>query len=321
MVLSQIIVFLILLLLSLVYHRLAKRFGIVDKPNHRSSHLDVTVRGGGIIFPCAAVLWWFSHDFQHTWMVIGLLWVAAVSMLDDIYSLSGKLRMLVQFIALSMAFFDLGLFDQVELWHLPFLYFIGLGILNAINFMDGINGISGLYAAVFFSTILAVNTYLPIFEINLINYEMLAIAVFLIFNLRKKAIMFAGDIGSISLGYLMIYYLTDWYLQSGDWTIIILLMVYGMDAFLTLANRIRKREDIGEPHRSHLYQLLVNKAKAPHVLIALAYAGIQLGINIVFFILPQSTPSPYLASVILVAAAIIYLGGKTFVERRFATGS
>ncbi|MDN3204729.1 MraY family glycosyltransferase [Algoriphagus sediminis] len=321
MVLSQIIVFLILLLLSLIYHRLAKKFGIVDKPNHRSSHSHLTVRGGGIIFPCAAVLWWFSYDFQHTWMIIGLLWVSAISMLDDIYSLSGKLRMTVQFIALSMAFYDLGLFEQMSWWSLPILYFIGLGILNAINFMDGINGISGLYAAVFFGTILAVNTYLPIFEVNLINYEILAIAVFLIFNLRKKAIMFAGDIGSISLGYLMIYYLADWYLYSGDWTIIILLMVYGMDAFLTLANRIRKKEDIGEPHRSHLYQLLVNKAKAPHVIIALAYAGIQFGINILFFVLPQDTPSPYAASIILVAAAVIYIGGKSFVERKFATDS
>lgn len=318
MILSKIIVFLLLLLIGLVYYRLAKRFNIVDRPNHRSSHSQVTVRGGGIIFPMAALLWWFAFDFPHTWMIIGLLWVSSVSMLDDIYGLSGKLRMGIQFIGISMAFFDLDLYTQVSWWALPFLYFIGIGILNAINFMDGINGISGLYAAVFFGTIMAVNIYLPIFDVSLLEYQLLAIAVFLIFNLRKKAIMFAGDIGSISLAFIMVYYMAQWYLAEGNWTIVILLMVYGIDAFLTLLKRIKNKEDIGEPHRTHLYQILANQAKAPHVSIALAYALIQFGINLVVFILPQSTPSPYLAVAILIGGGVIYGFGKSFIQKKYA---
>ncbi len=318
MVLSNLIIFLSLLLVGLIYHRLANRLGIVDKPNNRSSHTHVTVRGGGIIFPIAALIWWFTNDYQNTWMIIGLLWVATVSMLDDIYSLSGRLRMGVQFIGISMAFYDLDLFNQMPPWSLPILYFIALGILNAINFMDGINGISGLYAAVFFASIMAVNIYLPIFNVSLPEYQILAISVFLIFNLRRKAIMFAGDIGSISLAYLMIYYLTQWYLEAGDWTIILFLMIYGVDAFLTLANRLKDGEDLGEPHRKHFYQILVNQAGASHVLVALSYAIIQLLINLVFFILPQSTPSPYLASIILVVTGVVYVFAKRLVKKKYA---
>ncbi|MFC3880892.1 glycosyltransferase family 4 protein [Algoriphagus namhaensis] len=321
MFLSNVIIFLILLLIGLVYHRLAKRYNIVDKPNHRSSHTHVTVRGGGILFPAAALFWWFSNDFQHTWMIIGMIWVAAVSMLDDIYGLSGKLRMGIQFVAVTFAFMDLGLFEQVDWWALPILYFIALGILNAINFMDGINGITGLYAAVFFGTIMAVNVYLPIFDIRLLEYELIAILVFLIFNLRKRAIMFAGDIGSISLAFIMIYYMAQWYLVSREWTLVLLLMVYGIDSFLTLAKRLKNKEDIGEPHRTHLYQILANQAKVPHVTIGLAYALLQLGINLLFFILPQSTPSPYLASGILVGAGVLYFFGKNFVQKKYAHSS
>lgn len=317
MFLNRTILFLILLLLALIYQRLAKKIGIIDVPNHRSSHQSPTVRGGGIIFPLAAVLWWVSFDFQHTWMILGLIWVAAVSMLDDIYGLSGKLRMGIQFVAVSMTFLDLDVFSQVPWWSLPFLYFIALGILNATNFMDGINGISGLYAAVFFGTILAVNIYLPIFDITLIEYQLMAILVFLIFNLRKKAIMFAGDIGSISLAFLMIYFMTQWYLATKDWTIVLLLMVYGIDAFLTLVKRIKNKEDIGQPHRTHLYQILANQAQAPHVLIALVYAFLQLGINLLFFILPQGAPSSYTATGLLIGAGVIYAFGKNFVEKKY----
>lgn len=317
MILSYLIVFLILLLLALVYLRLAKKFGIVDIPNHRSSHSQVTVRGGGILFPLAALLWWFAFDFQHTWMILGLVWVAAVSLLDDIYDLSGKLRMGIQFLAVTMTFVDLDLFNQVSWFALPFLYFIALGILNAINFMDGINGISGLYATVFFGTIMAVNVYFPIFDVSLLDYELLAIAVFLIFNLRKKAIMFAGDIGSISLAYIMIFYMTQWYLESRDWTIVLLLMVYGIDAFITLLKRIKNKEDLGEAHRSHLYQILANQVRLLHVSIALLYAAIQLLINLAVFILPQSTPSPNLASGILIGAGVIYYFLKSFIQKKY----
>jgi UDP-N-acetylmuramyl pentapeptide phosphotransferase/UDP-N-acetylglucosamine-1-phosphate transferase len=317
MILSHFIVFLSLLLVALVYQRLALKFGIIDHPNKRSSHLSPTVRGGGIIFPVAVLLWWMVSDFLNTWMVLGLVWISVVSLLDDMFTLSRKFRFGIQFLALTMAFYDLGVFEQQPFWALPILYFIALGIINAINFMDGINGITGLYFLVFFGSILAINHYMPIFENDLIQYIILSILVFLIFNLRKKALMFAGDIGSISLAYLTIYFLTKWYLASGEWTIILFLLVYGADSFLTLGQRLLKGENVALPHRSHLYQLLVNQLRKEHVAVSLIFAFAQFSLNFALFIFPQSYPSQLISFLILAASAIIYFMIKTPIQKKF----
>lgn len=316
MILSSLIVFLLLLLIGLIYHRLALKLEIVDKPNHRSSHTFTTVRGGGILFPLAVILWWMIFDFQHTWMVLGLVWVSAISMLDDMYTLSRKVRFAVQILALTMAFYDLGVFDQMNWMALPILYFVSLGIINAINFMDGINGISGLYFLVFFGTILAVHAYLPWFEDSLIRYIILSIFAFLFFNLRKNALMFAGDIGSISLAYLTIYFLLDWYLIIKSWTIILVLAVYGIEVSVTMVERFLRKENLLEPHRTHLYQLVVNEFKVNHVTLAIIYAIVQAGINLFLFIIPQKTPSTLTATIVLFSLLAFYLAIKIPLRKR-----
>lgn len=318
MIISFLIVFLSLLLIALVYHRLALRFNIVDRPNHRSSHIHTTVRGGGILFPVAMIFWWMAFDFPNTWMILGVVWISAVSLLDDIYTLGSSLRFGVQILALSMAFYDLDLYSQVSWVALPFIYFIALGIINSVNFMDGINGITGLYGLVFLGTILAVNEYTAIFDEYLVRYELLAICVFLIFNLRRKALMFAGDIGSISLAYLMIYLMLQWYLDSGSWTVILLIIVYGVETGTTMMGRIKRKEKVLEPHRSHLYQLLVNQGGKAHVNVALGYALLQLGINFFCFIYPQRVPGSAIGFAVLFGLGILYLIIKYFVKRKYA---
>lgn len=317
MILSQTIVFLALLLASLVYFRLANQLSIVDKPNERSSHTHVTVRGGGILIPIAALLWWFVFDFQHTWMVLGIIVISGISMLDDMYTISSKIRFGIQFLALSMAFYDLDVFTQIHWAGLPVLYFISLGIINAINFMDGINGITGLCGLVFFGGLLAVNTYKELFDENLIHYEILALCVFLLFNLRKKALMFAGDIGSISMAYLIIYFLTQWYLAEANWTIILFLAIYGSDAVMTILKRLKNRENVLKPHRSHLYQLFANQAKKDHVIISLVYALLQIAVNFFLFIYPRKTPSTLTGIGMLIGLGAIYLIIRTFLTRKY----
>ncbi len=317
MILSYTIVFLSLLLAGLIYYRLAKQFGIVDRPNHRSSHSKTTVRGGGILFPLAVVFWWMSHDFLNTWMVLGMIWVSAVSFLDDIYSMSRKLRIGIQFLGLTFAFYDLGVFEQQTWWALPILYFVALGIINAINFMDGINGLTGLYGIVFFGSLLAVNIYTPIFSESLIRYMILAGLVFLIFNFRKDAKMFAGDIGSISLAYMIIYFLVQWYLSSPSWTIVLFLLVYGADSLITFTQRLFRRENVALPHRTHLYQILANQLQKDHSIIALVYSMIQFGVNFFLFIYPRTIPSGLFGLGVLLATAVIYLAIKIPLERNY----
>ncbi|WPR77789.1 UDP-GlcNAc--UDP-phosphate GlcNAc-1-phosphate transferase [Algoriphagus sp. NG3] len=259
-----------------------------------------------------------AFDFQNTWMVLGVVWVAAISLLDDIYTISSRIRFAVQFLALTMAFYDLDVFLHINWWALPVLYFIALAIINGVNFMDGINGVTGLYGLVFLGSMLAVNAYMNIFDQFLIRYEILAICVFLIFNLRKKALMFAGDIGSISLAYLMIYFLVQWYLYTDSWTVILFLLIYGLDTAITIFGRIIKREKISEPHRTHLYQILANQGGFSHVNIALSYALLQLGVNFILFIYPKSTPDPYLGLGLMLTTGLFYIALKSFLLKKYA---
>ncbi|MFC3415181.1 MraY family glycosyltransferase [Algoriphagus hitonicola] len=312
------VVFCILTIVSIIYYGFAKSLGIVDKPNHRSSHTRVTVRGGGIIFPIAALLWFLIFDFQHALMILGLVLIASISFLDDIYSLNRKIRFFTQFLALSLAFYDLRLFQHLDWYLLPIFYFVALGIINAINFMDGINGITGLYSLVFFGTLLVLHQNMPIFEEELINYQILAILAFLIFNLRKKALMFAGDIGSISVAYLMIYFMTQWFLNGGGWTVILILLIFGADVFVTMATRLLNRERLTEPHRKHLYQLLANEGKIPHIPVAILFAVLQGIFNYFVFIRTETTPSTLQGLGIILTTGLFYILIKQTLKKRFS---
>lgn len=317
MFLDHSIVFLLLLLLALIYQRLALKFKIIDVPNKRSSHVIATVRGGGILFPAAVILWWMAFDFQNTWMVIGIIWIAAISMMDDLYSLSRKIRFGIQFLAVSMAFYDLDLFQIIPWYYIPLFYFLAIGCINAVNFMDGINGITGLYSLVFFGSLLAINVYTPIFDRELVQYEILAICVFLIFNFRKQALMFAGDIGSISIAYLMIYFLTKWYLYTESWTVILVLLIYGIETILTMGQRALKKENVLTPHRKHLYQIIANEGKKDHVMISLTYALLQLLINFFLFIQFRMVPEQDLAVLVITVFCLVYLSIKLSLQRKY----
>lgn len=91
----------ILVVAELVYFRIADRFNIIDKPNERSSHTKVVLRGGGIIFVLG--MWIYAAFFGvEMWpFLLGLTLVAGISFVDDIHSLPDSVRLVVQFVAMS----------------------------------------------------------------------------------------------------------------------------------------------------------------------------------------------------------------------------
>ena len=200
-----------LFILELLYFRIADKFNIIDKPNHRSSHTQITLRGGGIIFPIAFVLYFvvsaaYRKDYflpEDYWSFgLGLLALSTISFLDDILDLSSKLRLLFHFVAVTLLIYFLGLFTSVPILFIPLVYIFVIGVLNSYNFMDGINGITGFYSFVILSTLYYINQYKIIFtDVNFIIYPVLASLVFLFFNFRKKAKCFAGDVGSMSIAF------------------------------------------------------------------------------------------------------------------------
>jgi UDP-N-acetylmuramyl pentapeptide phosphotransferase/UDP-N-acetylglucosamine-1-phosphate transferase len=262
--------------IELIYFKIADHYNIIDKPNNRSSHTSITLRGGGIIFPIA-ILTACLLGYVSAAVTVAVILVAAVSFIDDIKPLSQLPRFASHAIAIALVFYDLNLFSQA-LWLLPIVFILLIGWVNAFNFMDGINGITVLYAFVAIAS----------FSFLEINQESLPLLItmglsccaFGIFNVRKKAKTFAGDVGSISMALFLGYFMIKTILVSGQVGYILFLSVYGIDAVITIFTRIKKKENILQPHRSHLYQYLANELGYSHILVSFMYAFVQLLINV-----------------------------------------
>ena len=275
--------------LLLVYFKIADKYNIIDKPNHRSSHTQITLRGGGIIFPIAFVLYFvlsaaYRKDYfmsDDYWSFgLGLFLLSTISFLDDILDLSSKLRLLFHFVAVTLLIYFLGLFTSAPIWFIPLVYVFVIGVLNAYNFMDGINGITGVYSLVMLITFYYINQYGVTFtDAHFIIYPILASLVFLFFNFRKRAKCFAGDVGSMSIAFWVLALLGLLMVKTEDFTYLLFIAVYGIEVIFTIIQRIKLKENIFEAHRHHLYRCLVNQMKWSHLLVSTMYGVIQLLIN------------------------------------------
>ncbi len=269
------IVFLLLLVAEMGYFRLADRFNIIDRPNERSSHTRITLRGGGIVFYFGALLYFIGSGLEYPWFMAGLTLITAVSFTDDVRSVSQKVRLLVHFTAMALLFYQLGM-GGLPWWYIPVALVVCTGIINAYNFMDGINGITGGYSLVVLGALAYANEYrFGFVEPQLLWVMLMAVMVFCVFNFRKKAKCFAGDVGSVGIAFVILFLLGKLILQSNDPGYVILLAVYGVDSILTIVHRLMLHENIGLPHRKHLYQLMANELKIPHTAVSAFYMLLQ----------------------------------------------
>jgi UDP-GlcNAc:undecaprenyl-phosphate GlcNAc-1-phosphate transferase len=304
---NYILISVILAVLSFIYLKLAVKYRIIDKPNERSSHTKVTVRGGGIIFPIAILLFFFFNDYQYPYFVLGVFLVSLVSFLDDIYTLKAKFRFPFQFIAVGLVLFQL----DIPLEVLALLYvFLGIGVINLFNFMDGINGVTGLYSMAVLSVFYFINLQEEIINPELIIYTLISLFIFGFYNFRKKAIFFAGDIGSVSIGTLIFFMGLYFAVALKSPLIILAIIVYGADTGCTfLYRKLFTDENVFDPHRHHIYQKLVDVKKVSHLTVSLSYAIIQLLMNVLLYktyLLELNTQLFVLFAVIIVFM-LIYL--------------
>ena len=300
------IIFIILLVFAeLLYFRIADHFNIIDKPNERSSHSSVTLRGGGILFWVGVLFYFLMSGWHYPWFFAGLTLVAAISFADDVKLQSPIVRLVLQFIGLLLMSIQWQLFDFS--WIIVVLVIVvSVGVLNAFNFMDGINGITGGYSLAVLASLWYVNNYVTAFvDNNLIYLVFLALLVFNFFNFRIKAKCFAGDIGAVSIAFILIFILGMLIIKTGDLSYIAFLLVYGVDSVLTIVHRILLKENITEPHRMHLYQLLSNELKVPQLLVSTIYAVLQLLISF-GFIMFYSVSLWYLV-IVAVLLTVVYL--------------
>lgn len=270
----------VLTLLLLLYFRLAVKLKILDKPNHRSSHSRFTIRGGGIIFPIALLLQSLVSGFEYPLFNLGLLIIGFGSFYDDLQPLSNKIRLLIHLIAVSLLFEQGGLLIY-PFWIIIPAYILVIGTINAYNFMDGINGITGAYSLIAILSLYFINESQISFVLSeWLIVSALALVVFNFFNFRKKAKCFAGDVGSVSMAFIIIFFLLLLIIKSGDLKYIGLLLFYGLDTVSTITFRLIRRENIFEAHRSHFYQYLANVKGWPHLRVSALYLIVQLLVNV-----------------------------------------
>ena len=305
------IILVLLFLAELFYFKIADKCNIIDKPNERSSHTRITLRGGGIIFYFGALAYFLTSGWEYPCFMLALTLVTFISFVDDVKSISQLTRLFFHFSAMALMFYQWGLFSLSWWWLVPALI-VCTGIINAYNFMDGINGITGGYSLVVLAALAYINQEIvPFVEKDFIYTVICSVLVFCFFNFRKQAKCFAGDVGSVSIAFIVLFLIGKLIILTEDFSWIVLLAVYGVDSVLTIIHRLMLHENIGLPHRKHLYQIMANELKLPHVIVSSIYMGVQTAI-IVGYIICLNYGYWYLLCVILLLSLIYICFMKRF---------
>ena len=314
---TYLIIAAILLAAELLYFRVADHFNIIDKPNQRSSHTRIVLRGGGIIFTIGLWVWSAFYGFQYPWFLAAVTLAAGISFIDDIHSLPDSVRLVVQFLAMGLMLYQLtiGHGDLLPAWWAWALFIVAglivcVGATNIYNFMDGINGITAAYSLAVLVPLALVNQA----DQSLIIVTILSVLVFSIFNFRpkNKAKCFAGDVGSVGIAFILLFLIGQLIMKEADITWLTFLIVYGVDGCCTILHRIMLHENLGEAHRKHAYQLMANELGMSHVTVSLIYMGLQLAISLIMIYLVPNTVLAhwiYLVAVgiVLVAAYVLFM--------------
>lgn len=304
----------LLLVMELVYFKIAFFFNIIDKPNERSSHSKIVLRGGGIIFLIGVWIWAAFFGFQYPWFLMAVTLAAGVSFVDDVHSLPDLVRLMAQFVAMGLMFYQLDMIHLDLWWALILALIVCVGATNIYNFMDGINGITAGYSMAVLVPLALRNVRDGFVDPSLIVVTILAVLVFAFFNFRpkNKAKCFAGDVGSVGIAFILLFMIGCLVMKTGDITWLVFLIVYGVDGCCTIVHRIMLHENLGQAHRKHAYQLMANELGMSHVTVSLIYMLLQLVISLVMvYLIPSSVMAHwiYLACVlvVLVFAYVLFM--------------
>jgi UDP-N-acetylmuramyl pentapeptide phosphotransferase/UDP-N-acetylglucosamine-1-phosphate transferase len=326
--LKYLVIAILLLVAELVYFRIAARFNIIDKPNERSSHSTIVLRGGGIIFSLSMIVWAVLMVLQGNDIVpflpflCGLLLICGISFWDDVQSLPDSVRLVVQFVATVLMFWSIAVGSD-WLMSMPWYGLLALGVvalivfvgaMDVINFMDGINGITAAYAMAVLVPLWLVNRRLGFVDASFLGIAIIGVLVFSCFNFRPKgkAKCFAGDVGSIGIAFIMLFALGLLMARTGDVTWMVFLLVYGVDGCCTIVHRMMLRENLGQAHRKHAYQLMANELGMSHVAVSLIYMGLQLAVSLgMVYLVPPCALWHWLylvaVTLVLVVAYVLFM--------------
>lgn len=297
------------ILAILVYIPIARKLNLFDVPNERSSHKKNVIRGGGVIIPFSVIIYSIFFGLQN-YFIIGILLASLISFVDDITPVNAFIRLGIHFLSVGFVFMDINTNVTYSPLIVILVSVLAVAAVNAYNFMDGINGMTGLYTITIYETIFFYNyKFNHLFDSNLIIVLSIAIIIFSFYNFRTNAILFAGDVGSVSLGLIAVFYILFLVVHTKSIIFLSIIAVYGVESGLTILHRMYKGQNIFLAHRMHLFQDLVNIAGIKHLKVSLYYSIIQIIINIGMFMCIKCKFPGYLyfiyITLVLIAAYII----------------
>jgi len=286
--------------------------GILDQPNERSSHTRPTPVGGGIALVGVVVLGWAyigpgpQGEAVHFALLVATLGLALLSWRDDLNGLSVIARLAAHTVSVAVVLF---ISAPAGPWA-GVLALVGIGIfwvwfINLYNFMDGIDGMTGVQTITIGGGVAAL-AVIGAGEATLGLKAMVLVGAglgFLVWNWHPARI-YLGDVGSVPLGFL-----TGWLLltiaQSGYWPAAVILPLYYLaDTGLTLVRRALRGEPVWRAHREHAYQRAL-PAKGRHDRIVLAIAAANAGL-VALALLSITYPLAALAAAALVVSLLLW---------------
>ena len=279
-------------LLTYTIRHFANKKELLDHPNERSSHTVATPKGGGLAimvsFYTALLFLYLNTKIESDlfFALLSALPVLAVSLVDDLYPLSSRLRFGIQLFSAALALYFLGGIDTLDFgifalhgkW-LNIIAVIGIvWITNLYNFLDGIDGYAASEAL-----FIALGAYI-LFGSEAALFLAAASGGFLLFNWHRASI-FMGDVGSAPLGFIFAVFIvhdgaSPYFL---DW--LMLLSLFWFDATYTLLRRAKRREKLSEAHKKHAYQRLT-QAGLSHSSVVLLAMTLNLIIFAALYFLP-----------------------------------
>lgn len=262
-----------------VVRRVMLRHGVLDVPNHRSSHLVPVPRGGGwacVVGLGAAVVAALVLDRQIPWPVlVGAVALGCVGFADDRHGLSPIIRLAAQ---AATGLFVAGAIGG--LWAAVAGAVLFAVLVNGVNFMDGINGITALTMTVWGGTALVVATSYDVASLETLGALTMGCALgFLPWNV-PVARLFLGDVGSYLFGALVAGgVLLGWQQGAPPAVMLAPMSIYLLDTGSTLIRRARSGESLVSAHRDHVYQRLVATSGLPHLGVAVMVAALAASVT------------------------------------------
>lgn len=295
-----------------------KSRAILDHPNERSSHETPTPKGGGIVLAPIIVLCWVViglSEGSSGFLIWGLsgcaLILAALSWFDDLKGLSPAVRLLAQigavvFIMIFQPNTEPYFQGLLPVWLDSFLAgLLWVWFINLFNFMDGIDGITGVESLIIGGGVALIGGGAP----ALLGLAIAGAALgFLKWNWHPAKI-FLGDVGSVPFGFLLGWLLLD-LAASGQWSAALILPAYYLaDSGLTLVRRALKGEKVWQAHRQHFYQQATQRGLTHgFVSVAVLVVGILL-IGLAYVSSIGESVSATIAALVLSIAFLIFLRG------------